>query len=202
MTPLFHGKNEMAKVIQQNVGGEIITKPSVVIDGVEQPHEPCGQVYAKLSAVHIDGKTGKRTEYPCLSTQYVTNVFLAIVTGCMRANAGNLASIQLFKYHGVGTGTATPAATDTALGAETIYVYGSERTSDGTRAGSAATYVSVSTVTFVTVPTSLAITEHGLFDTATIGEGNLLDRSKFTAITVVTSDQIIFTYTLTCTGSE
>jgi hypothetical protein len=199
----------MAKVFRRDIDGTLIPMsqvdipapmPPVVINGVEQPHEPCGQVYAKLSAVKVDGKTGERTDLGVLSTRIVTTAFLAVVTGCMRGNSGNLITIQAFIRHGCGTGTVAENAGDTVLGAETAYVTDGQR-AEGTRDGSGATYKSVATVTFVGVPTTLAITEHGLFYGAVIDEGTLLDRSKFSPITVVSTDQIIFTYTLTCTGT-
>ena len=53
-------------------------------------------------------------------------------------------------------------------------------------------YKSVGTITYTTTK---AITEHGLFNIVTAGI--LMDRHTFTAINVVNTDQIEFTYELT-----
>lgn len=142
---------------------------------------------------------GTRIDYGVVSYRVVTNAFIALLIDDMDAASGG-ADISGFAYHGVGTGTTAEAAGDTALVTEstTILTVNSTRATGTQSQPTAASIQSVATQTF---DGSGAITEHGWFNNATVGSGTLADRSVFSAINVVSSDGIQFTYTYTQTGS-
>ena len=98
-----------------------------------------------------------------------------------------------FKFHDSGVGVTSAAVGDTDI--ETT---DGEARVTGTQIEGATPeiYKSVGTITYTS---SLAITEHGLFNIVTAGI--LMDRHTFTAINVVNTDQIEFTYELTVTSS-
>lgn len=96
--------------------------------------------------------------------------------------------ITTFDFHDCGTGTNAENVTDTALQT----AYGGARTSGTPTHPAAGQYRSVGTITF---SGSFAITEHGLFSASSVG--TLWDRTVFSAINVVNTDAIQFTYTLT-----
>lgn len=105
------------------------------------------------------------------------------------------ATFSDFKYHHSGTGAVAEDATDAALGTPV-----EDARDVGTQAEtSAKVYKSVATTTYTG---SHAVTEHGLFNTAGTGGppvtgGILMDRSVFSAINVVSGNQIEWTYELT-----
>lgn len=141
---------------------------------------------AKLSAIHIDGRTGKRTSYGVVSRRVVTTAFVNYLVDIMQVDATTIGD---FLYHDSGVGVTGPAVGDTDI--ETTD--GEARASGSqTEGASANIYKSVGTITYTTTK---AITEHGLFNAST--GPTLLDRSTFTAINVVNTDQIEFTYELT-----
>ena len=93
-----------------------------------------------------------------------------------------------FKYHDSGVGTTAENASDTAI--ETTD--GESRVTGSQTETSALVYKSVGTITYTTTK---AITEHGLFNDSTAG--TLIDRTVFTAVNVVSTDSIQFTYEYT-----
>lgn len=99
------------------------------------------------------------------------------------------------KNIGWGTGTTAAAGTDTALETEAAPTTGGGRTV-GTESRTTGTYTNDQyTVTgTVTAGGTLAITEAGLFDAVT--SGNMLIHSVFSAVNVVSSDSIAFTFNL------
>lgn len=143
-----------------------------------------------LSAVHISGATGKRTDMGVICRKKVSNAFVADVVDSM-ANGSGYSTFNAYKYHDSGVGTTAEANTDTAM--ETTD--GESRVAGTQVAGGslgARTYTSVGTISYTTTK---AITEHGVFNAST--SGTLLDRSVFSAINVVNGDSIQFTYVLT-----
>lgn len=128
-----------------------------------------------------------------LSTRVVTDAGVAYIVDDWDGGAN---TIDLFNYHGCGTGTTAEAAGDTALVTESTTALNPDSTrATGTKSQPAANQMrTVGTVTF---DASAAITEHGIFTQAATGGGTLLDRSVFSAINVVSGDSIQFTYTLT-----
>ena len=93
-----------------------------------------------------------------------------------------------FKYHDSGTGTTGESNADTAL--ETTC---GEARDAGTQIEGSQTYEYKSVATH-TYAGSFAITEHGLLNAST--SGILMDRTVFSAINVVASDKIEFTFTI------
>ena len=92
-----------------------------------------------------------------------------------------------FKYHDSGTGVGAEAVGDSVLGTPT-----GESLSVGTQVETDHdTYKSVATDTYAG---TFAITEHGLFNHATPASGTLMDRTVFSAINVVSGNQIEFTF--------
>jgi len=99
------------------------------------------------------------------------------------------------KNIGWGTGTTAAAVTDTALVTEAAPTTSGGRTV-GTESRTTITNTNdnYQVVGTVTAGSTLAITEAGLFDA--VSAGNLLIRSVFTAINVVSGDSIAFTFGL------
>lgn len=111
-------------------------------------------------------------------------------------NASGGADVSLFNFHGVGTGTTAEGAGDTALVTEstTILTSNSVRAT-GTRSQPAANqFRSTGVVSF---DGSGAITEHGLFTDADVGEGVLWDRTVFSAVNVSSGESLSAQYTVT-----
>jgi hypothetical protein len=92
-----------------------------------------------------------------------------------------LATLGNFRYHALGTGTNGESPSDTALQAELTTAYTTDNTrATGTQGEGASANIYRSTASIL-VDASVAVTEHGVFSTATSGTGTLLDRSVFAA---------------------
>lgn len=131
-----------------------------------------------------------------VSMQLVTTVFVNDVVDELVDGAG----LADYIYHGIGTGSTAEAAGNTALVTEltTQYLTNSTRaTGTQTEGASANIYQTVATNT---VDATAAIVEHGIFTSATVGAGILMDRSVFSAINLSASDSIETTYDLTLTA--
>lgn len=136
----------------------------------------------------IDIMAGPRKAVGWLTTRF-TNAGAAIVTNRM-IQAGTAP-----KNIGWGTGAVDAAVGDTALGAEAAPTTGGGRTV-GTESRTTVTNTNdnYQVVGTVTATGTLAITESGLFDA--VSAGNMLIRSVFSAINVLSGDSISFTYGL------
>ena len=109
----------------------------------------------------------------------------------------NTVEVELLKFHAIGTGTTAAVAGDTALVTEwTSAEYAARATGTTTEGASANIYRTVGTNTKLNVGTS-AVTEHGVFSSATIGAGTLLDRSVFSAINLSQNDSLQSQYDAT-----
>ena len=142
---------------------------------------------AELSAVvyRADGRVEK---LGTISKKKVTGAFVTDIVANMVTDTTVFGD---YKYHDCGTGTTAEANTQTAL----VTAFGGARVAGTQVAGGTAaapTYTSVATISFTS---TLAITEHGVFNASTAG--TLLDRSVFTAVNVVNGDSIQFTYVMT-----
>lgn len=128
-----------------------------------------------------------------VSTKLVTDAAVAYIVDDWDGGSN---TIDLFNYHGCGTGSTAEAAGDTALVTESTTALNPDSTrATGTKSQPSANIMrSVGTATF---DASAAITEHGVFSQAATGGGTLLDRSIFSAVNVVSGDSIQFTYSLT-----
>lgn len=116
----------------------------------------------------------------------VTDAFVEFVVDQLQTETSAFGD---FKYHEMGLGTQAENANETALQTTT----GISRVV-GTQAegASANIYKSVGTIT---ADATEAITEHGLFN-ASSGV-TMMDRTKFSAINVVSPNQIEFTFQIT-----
>jgi hypothetical protein len=110
---------------------------------------------------------------------------------------GGANDINLFKFHGLGTGTNAEATADTALQTELTTQYTADNTrptGTQTTGGSANIY---RTVGNIGVDATVAATEHGILTQAATGGGTLLDRSVFTVVNLTSGDTFSAQYDLT-----
>lgn len=104
------------------------------------------------------------------------------------------------KNIGWGTGTTTPAVTDTALQTEAAPTTAGGRTvGSESRTTTTVTNDTYTVTGTVTAGSSLAITEFGQFDNVTAG--NMLIHAVFSAVNVVSGDSIAFTSNLKIAAS-
>lgn len=109
----------------------------------------------------------------------------------------NTVELETFKFHGLGTDNTAENQTDTALGVELT----TQLNPDNTRATGSTTEGATANV-FRTVGTntfdaSVALVEHGIFTSATVGAGTLLDRSVFAVNNLGDGESMQTTYDLT-----
>lgn len=134
---------------------------------------------------------GTVINYGLVSTKLVTTAFVNDMVDNLIAEAAPWGD---YKYHQSGTGTTNPAITDTDIESKC----GTIAKDTGTQVeGAANEYVSVATITY---DASYAVTEHALTNDASDATGDLMDRHEFTPVNVENTDQIEFTFTLTCTA--
>lgn len=131
------------------------------------------------------------------SLRVVTNNGVGFIVDAFQ----NLVELENMKYHGIGTGTGSEAASDSALGTEITTGLNPDNTraTGTTEEGAANIYKTVATNT---VDATVAITEHGVFSQAATGGGVLLDRSLFSAVNLVSGDSIQTDYRLTLTAGS
>ena len=148
---------------------------------------------AALSAVLIKAD-GTREDKGVIGRKMITTVFVTALADAL-AVAG---SISTYKYHASGTGVGAEAVGDTALGTPCYDTQDGAVNSTGNQSKAAVNiYQTVCTLIYII---SAAITEHGIFDQSAVSGAKLADRTKFTAINVVSGDSIQFTYCLLYTS--
>ena len=143
---------------------------------------------AQLSARKI-GADGAVVDYGVVGYKLVTDAFVAFMVDELQAETSVWGD---FKFHDSGVGVTGANNDDTDI-----------ETTDGVarvtgtqlEGASAWIYKSVGTITY---DSTKAITEHGLFSIVT--GGTMMDRHVFSAINVVDTDSIEFTYELTVTA--
>ena len=142
-------------------------------------------ITSQLSAVVIRAD-GTVVNMGVLSRRVITTVWANFVVDNLVAETTEFGDL---KFHDSGVGVTAAAITDTDI--ETT---DGEARVTGTQleGASANIYKTVGTITYTTTK---AITEHGIFTQVT--GGTLADRHVFTAINVVNTDQIEFTYEMT-----
>jgi len=142
------------------------------------------EMESELSAVLI--KDGVRQPLGVICRKKVTDDFVEFIVAQLQSETSAFGD---FKYHDSGIGVGAENKTDSALGTP----WGGARTVGSQIQGASAhIYKSVATTTY---NATKAITEHGLFNAAVAGI--LMDRSVFSAINVVDTNQIEWTYNLT-----
>lgn len=143
------------------------------------------------------GSTGEEIPYGLASLRVITTAGVnAVVDGFQ-----GTFTISNFKYHAFGTGTTAEAVGDTALVTELTTQYNPDNTRPTGSQGEGAT-ANVYRTTGTVTPDSggtIAITEHALMSQAATGGGTCLDRSKFTAVNLdsTQSDYLTVQYDLT-----
>lgn len=144
----------------------------------------------ELSATIIR-KNGNVHELGVVSRRIVTTTGVNFMRDDFNAAAGG-ADITNLNYHDSGTGTGAEAVGDTDLGTP------AGPTTRATGVQSAPATKQYRTTGLIAYLSTLAITEHGVFNQAARGGSSVLwDRSVFAAINVVSGDSISFQYTLT-----
>jgi hypothetical protein len=143
--------------------------------------EMTGKLYARV------WHDGKWRTLGLIAVKKVTTAFANYLVASLQNQTTS--PIDVFKYHDSGTGSTAESNAQTGL----ITPCGEAR-DVGTQAqgGSANIYRSIATHTY---SGGFAIVEHGLFSASSAG--TLMDRSLFSAINVVATDKIEWTYELT-----
>jgi len=118
----------------------------------------------------------------------VTTAFVDFIVDQLIAETSTFGD---FKFHEVGLGVVAENITDTALGTTS----GIARATGTQVETDHDTYKSVATIT---ADATEAWTEHGLFNIATAG--TLMDRTVFSAINVVSGNQVEFTFEISFTA--
>jgi len=129
-----------------------------------------------------------------VSCGVITTAGVNYLVADMAAGAND---INLFKFHGLGTGTNAEAVGDTALQTELTTQYQTDNTrptGSQTTGGSSNIYRTVGTIT---VDASVAATEHGILTQAATGGGTLWDRSVFSVVNLASGESIQATYDAT-----
>lgn len=156
-------------------------------------HDQHVVMYATLEAIHyhaterdpITGQMGWHEDLGVVSRGKVTTAFRDFLSNQLRTESSEVGD---FKFHEVGTSATAEANSQTTL----VATSGIARVT-GTQAGTAPDYVSVATVTADATETWQ---EHGIFSQVT--GGTMMDRSLISpTVSVVASDTVQFTYTLT-----
>ena len=134
-------------------------------------------------------------DYGVVSRKVISDAGAAAVVNAFR----NTFELELFNFHGLGTGSTAEAAAQTTLVTELTTQYSTDNTRPtGTQSAPAANqYQSVATIT---VDANVSITEHGLFSQAAAPGGTMWDRSVFAALALNSGDSIIATYIATITS--
>jgi hypothetical protein len=154
-------------------------------------------IYGRLY-VKVFKADGSIVDYGLVSLRVVTTAGVNFLVDAFQGTV----EPEILRYHGCGTGTNAEASSDTALQTESTTALNPDSTratGSLTEGASANIYRTVGTLTF---DASAAVTEHGILSQAATGGGTLLDRSVFSAINVVSSDAIQFTYDLTLTAGS
>ena len=119
----------------------------------------------------------------------ITNVGHAAGNG----RISNQGSYNAFVNLAIGTGTQGSPATATALSAEITTLGGGRGAATATQVTTTVTNDTTQLVKTWTFTGSLAITEEGIFDSASVG-GNMLAYQSFSVINVISTDQLTVTH--------
>lgn len=145
----------------------------------------------RLRAVHRNQAGDVLGEYD-LGSGLVTHAGVRLLSQDTAISAG-AATLNVMKYHGSGTGTT--AATDLDVALQTaIGTAATAGTNTNADASPNATVTATGTVSYTG---TAAVTEWGLFNSATLAGATMWDHKVFAAVNVANGDSITFTYTLT-----
>lgn len=150
-------------------------------------------------ALYLDKLTPHgRVAYGLASLRVVTTAGVGYIVDAFQ----NSVELENMKYHGFGSGTTAEATSDTALVTEFTTEYATDNTRPtGTQTENGANVYE--TVATLDPDSAVTVAEHGIFSQAATGGGVLLDRSKFTGISVAASGETLqATYDFTVTAGS
>lgn len=124
----------------------------------------------------------------------IANLIVNNGAAAVAAQISGAATFPVFQYIAVGTGTATAAATDTALGAEILDSGLPRGTATVSRITTDVTNDTAQLVLSFTVTGTKAVTESGVFNHIGTATGTMLARQIFSAINVVSGDTLQVTW--------
>jgi hypothetical protein len=145
----------------------------------------------------IDDK-GIEQDFGLASLRVVTTVGAAFLVDAFQGTV----EAENMRYHGIGTGTTAESVSDTTLVTELTTQYNPDNTRATGTLAEGATSLIFRTIGTNTVDSTVAITEHGIFSSATSGAGVLLDRSMFAALNLASGYSLQSTYELTLTAGS
>lgn len=175
-----HLPAELAADLLERITSSLIIESSLALKVIRHPDSPF-----RLGRSLVE-------DYGIVSRKVITT---AGVNYLAADAAGGANDINLFKYHGIGTGTTAEAIGDTALVTEITTAYNPDNTrATGSQTASTDTYTTTGTNT---VDATVAATEHGIFTQAATGGGTLWDRSVFTVVNLASADSLQSQYTAT-----
>ena len=153
---------------------------------------PKGVLRENITIVHTD-KDGVIKD-----TRRISNLVPSAGLAGIASRINGSGAEAAFTYLAIGIGTVDPDPADTTLGSE-ITTNGGERDAGTGAAAVSRTTTNVANDTATLIKTwtftgSFAVTETGAFNSDTAG--TMLNRSKFTAINVVSTDQMQVTVDL------
>lgn len=135
--------------------------------------------------------SGEKQQYGLASMRVVTTAGVNYIVDSLQDSTTY--PLDVFKYHGVGSSSATEAVGDTGLTSEFTTEYATDNTRPtGTQTENGTNVYE--TVASFDPDSSVTVREHGIFTQAATGGGTLLDRTVVSDIAVAASGE-----TLTCT---
>lgn len=151
------------------------------------PGGPVVEMWGILS-IRVFRRNGEIENLGVLSVKKVCEDFRDYIVDSLQDSTSY--PLDIFKYHGCGTGTTAEASDDSALETEVE----TRATGSQTEGATANIFKTVGTIDMTG---SHTIAEHGVFSAST--NGTLLDRSVFSGSTigVINGDSIEFTYEVT-----
>lgn len=147
-------------------------------------------IYSSL-VLQVKRADGSIEQLGLASLKLVTDLGVAAIVDGL--DSGTMAA---FDFQGVGTGTTGAAQTDTDIETEITTEYNTNSTRP-TGTISQPTAPVFRNLAVIGVDASVAATEVGILDNATVGSGTLLDRHTFTVVNLVSGDSLQATYDLT-----
>ena len=148
--------------------------------------------YGQLSLAMIS-PPGERVDYGLASLRVVTTAGVNFIIDALQG----LTTLSNLRYHGLGQGGAQETVDNTTLSSELTTQYNPDNTrATGTLTEGTAANI-FKTVGIITLDATATIVEHGIFSQAAAPGGTLLDRSTFTAQTVIAGFSVEATYLFT-----
>lgn len=142
------------------------------------------------NTVFIHSRNGKIIAYR-EAHNTITNVGHAAANG----RISNIGSYSPFVNIAIGIGTQGTPATSTALASESTTVGAARGAATATQITTTVTNDTTQLVKTFTFTGGLAITEEGIFDSATASSGTMLAYQSFSAINVISGDTLQVTHT-------